>query len=357
MEHQRIRVGDLVFEREQMDDSVVQNKLLTFRNTHTRALCMCRSEGVEMYVGLRGGMCYLARLPGSASRHQPSCPSFDVVDDGDEDRQICHPDFPLQRVLPSFDLNTKSEPAVAASRSSAAVEKISLRALLLQLWRNAGLHRWYPAMHGRRHWNLVRYLLQKEAQSVLLGNVPLESRLLLPEVFRLSDEDAHRRQNIGFLDSLLSSRQTHSSRPLALLVGPIRSFQASKFGTRLQIRHLPETVFYLDESLSQSITHQYLFEITGIGRESKDEVMAILLVDKTSHGNYVAADCALMRISPEWLPLFSHAEKDLVANLVSSGRSFLLSALLPPHTSPIAYLTDLGEHVRPLFAGDSSFAA
>lgn len=35
MEHQRIRVGDLVFDREQMDESVVQNKLLTFRNTHT----------------------------------------------------------------------------------------------------------------------------------------------------------------------------------------------------------------------------------------------------------------------------------------------------------------------------------
>ena len=68
MEHQRIRVGDLVFDREQMDESVVQNKLLTFRNTHTRALCLCRSEGVEMYVGLRGGMCYLARLPGSTSR-------------------------------------------------------------------------------------------------------------------------------------------------------------------------------------------------------------------------------------------------------------------------------------------------
>ena len=353
---QLVRVGDLVFDRFTLDDAICQDALSRSRSMHSRAVCLCREDGVEMYVSLRGGALYLARLPGSAAKHHPTCPSFDVVEeDTDSDRCLLIPAFPLKRHVPSLDLNHKHEPCFAADggvRSVKTETPTDLRLLLLHLWRSAGLNRWYPAMRGRRNWSLIRYLLQKEALSILLKDVLLSDRLLLPEVFRSSEVESHKTLNIGLLETVLSANASSSFRNLALVIGSIRSFHASKFGSRLQIRHLPEAVFYLDDGLSKKVTDHCSFELMGVGRDSKDEVMAILLVDKTGGGNYVISDCAMMRVSPEWLPLFSNNEKSLVEYLVASGRAFLLPASLSP--SPVAYLTDTGEKACPLFIGTSS---
>lgn len=359
---QLIRVGGLTFDREKSASGVYQDALRAARSSGVRAHCLCSQSGVGMYIGLRSGTLYIAKMPGTGRQHHTSCPSFDVDGDlageaMDGDRIALSADFPLTRRAWPTSISLAENISVDATLPprklpSVPTKKTSLEGLLRLLWSQAELNRWVPRMAGKRGWGLIRHLTCREASTISLSGIPLETRLFLPEVFRADQQEEHRERNLGELDRLLPIPDARSHREhYAIVIGIAKNYRPSKFGCKLQLKHLPETVFYIDGRLARCLTEKQTFELLAIGREQLDHVLTAMLVERTEKGHFIVADMALIRMTKEWLPVYNAHEAELINYLVGYSRSFVrvadTRAVNAP--APVVYLTDTGDSATPLF--------
>jgi hypothetical protein len=233
-----------------------------------------------------------------------------------------------------------------------SVKKTSLNNLLRLLWSQSELNHWVPRMEGKRNWGLIRHLLSQEAATVFLSGVPLESRLFIPEVFRSSDIDKHRERNVGELERLLPIPEKHTDRKqFSIVIGIAKTYRSSKYGCKLVLKHLPETVFYLDARLARSITKTHTFELLAIGRAHTDPVLTIMVVERTENGNFAVVDLSFIRLTKEWIPANNAYEAELITYLVGRSRSFvsMSGSAGADLSAPAVYLTDVGIPPIPLY--------
>lgn len=348
---QMIRIHGRLVSREALVEPEWQEKLRQLGDTHGRAVCMCSPHAPEMYATRRGGRYFLARVPGSGGTHHPACPSFDV-DDVDEvtagDRTILRPAFPLyhdagsRNVAPALHKSPSSGSALNEAAST-------LDALLLHLWRKADFNRWLPRMAGKRHWDVIRRHIEEAATAYSLGKEALDEHLFLPTSFSKEKVDEHKTQNTDRLKALCSHSAGRNN--LALVFGIAKAYKPSLYGCQIQIRHLPEVVFYINQHLGNLVTRNYPFELLGFGREQAAEVLTLLLVEQSDRGNFNVVDMALMRTTSEFLPVKSSFESELISFLVSKGRSFIRPLLRKDEDAPqpVAFLTDAGPSVVPIY--------
>ena len=300
--------------------------------------CLCSPASPSMHIRHAHGKYHLVKTQFTGQHHHPSCPSFELDEHenlNDENAVIIHPSFPLTQIAKGQSLRDRLPPLQS---SGTPIQTESLRGLLQTLWVRAELHKWVPRMRGKRTWAIVRSRLLSAASEIALGRQRFSDHLYIPEPF---DSQASQKQIFDANQKLTALCAGDGlTRNLCLVLGIVKRFRESKYGTQVQLKHLPEPVFYLKEHQFSLLAKERPFEI-GQSAEQDGFLFAILLVDRSKTGYFNIVEIDLVRMTGAYIPVSSVFEEDLICKLVDEQRSFIRSFKENPEgPRTIALLTD-----------------
>ena len=307
--------------------------------TRAHPRCMCVHDGVPMYVARSArGKYFIKRMPNTGHQHHIECDSYEMpaglsgraemksafTEDADTGAMRLALSFPLSKRRPRAPAVTPNTANTHTSSPSAAAPKqLSLLALLHCLYEDAGLNKWSPVMNGKRRWYIVQKYLRLALDNKWAGTRPLEDVVYIPEPFNLEHKAAIEAKRAGFFASFESHDQ---SQPQGIVIGEVKTLQASKYDFKLTLKHMAESPLYLDEALYETAVRQYPAEIALLDcDDTRDHVFAICTFILTAKGNPKLTQVALMAVTEHWLPFEDRLERDLVYALVYKQRRFAKS--------------------------------
>jgi Protein of unknown function (DUF1173) len=331
---------------------------------------MCVAGGVEMYIAKHGDYA-IKRMPDTGPRHHPTCPSFEpepgtsglgellgeAIIEHSADQVELRTNFPISRMAGKGV--PRGEATADPTEVHAPRRRMSLRALLDFLYERAGFNRWYPAMEGRRNQGVLHKYLCEAARGVLLKGVALDERLYVPEPFRVECKDAigeRRRKKLALLMS-----PDHAMRfKMAILIGEYNGAEATSFGRRIIVKHMPDAPLYIDDTAWQRVERR-----CGAILHARDAdlarkprvVMAALIYAKREHV-YQVDRLAMTLTTDQWIPLEGLHELPLIEALQREQRVFMKPLMYnarPAAAFPNVLLLDCGNEPLPLHI-ESPFA-
>ena len=178
----------------------VQQLLAAAHTDRIRPLCLCRPDGVAMYVAKIGPDKYvIKRMPGSGLEHAHRCASYLPPEELSGLGQVLgsaiteEADSGLTAIKLGFRMSKAERAAptgagggvVVADSVAADPNRLTLRAVLHYLWQEADLATWSPGMDGKRNWRIVWWHLRQAARGKFTKGKPLATRLYVPEPFNV----------------------------------------------------------------------------------------------------------------------------------------------------------------------------
>ena len=149
----------------------VQQLLAAAHTDRVRPLCLCRPDGVAMYVAKIGPDKYvIKRMPDSGLEHAHRCASYLPPEELSGLGQVLgsaiteEADSGLTAIKLGFRMS-KAERAAPAGAGGGGVadsvaadpNRLTLRAVLHYLWQEADLATWTPGMDGKRNLKRPRF--------------------------------------------------------------------------------------------------------------------------------------------------------------------------------------------------------
>lgn len=272
---------------------------------------------------------FVARWPETGNLHHPECPSYDL----DSHTTAVHEcEDGVVEIRASFSLGngahsaaTKSVPHKTSAAHMAARQTLGLDGVLLELWRLAGLSKWFPKMNGRRSWGLARHLLTGAAIPVRIGTSCLADHLFVPENFHSNDAEHGQRQSATL-------RKTIADHGLALVVAPINLIEPSRFGYRIIFSHMRPLRMY----------SKTCFGIPAQRKSMRDGDRLIGIAIVGARGEHFQVhDMGLMSVTAHWLPYGNPQEAIILDDLVAANHKFLMRSTRP--AGEIAVVLEAGE--------------
>jgi len=328
-----------------------------------RPRCLCRAQGVPMYVARLGDGYIVKRMPQTGSDHAPHCPSFEpaasalglsallgsaIIEDPSTGATTLRLDFPLSVPL------ARTAPRGSASSSGTLMSRggrLSLRSLLHFLWDQAGLTRWQPDLQGRRTWGLVRQQLLHAAEQKIASGAALTSRLYIPEAFCLEyKEQITSRRRMSWASA---ARRPGHAQQLLLMVAELKELAAGRHGFRAVMRHIPDVAFALDETLYRSSVIRFADELALWNASDEIRMVAVAAFGLDEAGLPSVLALYLMSVTRDWLPVETALEWQLVDRLVRERRAFariLRYDVQRDTPMPCVALIDCGDPAPLLFA-------
>ena len=189
--------------------SQLEKLLAEVHSNKTRPLCLCRPKGVAMYIAHTGTRFIIKRMPNSGILHSPACESFEpppelsglgqvmgsaIVENPSSGQLVVKLGFSMAK-MPGRKPIEPGEGSTGGGGVKTDGTKLTMRGELHLLWEQAGFHRWFPAMAGKRNWKVIRSYLLNAAQNQFIQGQALSERLYIPEMFDkdFKVEIAHRR--------------------------------------------------------------------------------------------------------------------------------------------------------------------
>jgi hypothetical protein len=328
MDEQRYLINGRIFA---VQDPKLQEALARVHGTPARPRCLCIAEGVEMYVSKFKDF-VIKRMPETSAEHRPTCPSYElpasesglgevlgeaIIERGPKGVEL-RLAFPLtRRTGRSFAAaDPKSLGEVTVPRKT-----LSLRGLLHYLWQRAGFNRWYPRMHGKRsYWVLRKFLLQA-SEGVETKGLRLAERVFIPEGFSRDRmvEIARRREQ--FL-SILLARDADLRFEMMLAIGELKEFRGTTLGYHLILKHLPDLPLFLEHRAGERTKGIFEKELLAWSNGQVKLVVGCLIYAKQEHC-YQIESLSLMMVGAEWIPLAHAYEREVVDKLVAEERTFI----------------------------------
>lgn len=335
---------------------------------HQRPRCLCRpaGDGIEMYVARLMNGYIVKRMPNTGSQHATACPSYElpadlsglgqlvgtaIVENPATGETALKLDFPLSK-LPG---RSSQPPAASTSPNIASQgQKLSLRALLHYLWDQAELTHWHQGFTGKRNWAIVRRHLLSAATHKFARGSALQNRLYVPEVFSVEHRDPINARRLAEWTSALA----HPGKPsqLMLLIGEVKEIVPSRYGFRAVIKHVPDQAFAIDERLFRQLERRFSGELALWGAFDSIHLVMIGTFCVSSSGLPTIDSLSLVTFTPEWIPVDSPHEAQLVRSLVNCRRSFVKTLrynLCAGTSMASAVLTDLGDPFELYIATES----
>lgn len=317
--------------------------LATVHQQHGRPLCLCTRPGVPMYVALVNGRHILKRMPGTGSKHRPSCDSYESPPELSGLGEVAgaaiqeNPEDGSTTLRLDFAL-TKSPGRAAPVLTGAEKDtvrtdgrKLTLRGTLHFLWHQAGFDRWTPRMAGKRSWPVVRRHLLQAADAMVTKGARFGDSLFLPEAFNLERRDEIARRRGLKLAPLATT--TKGSRKLALLVGQVKQLTAD----RLVVKHLPDLSFLLNPDIRKAIDKHFAEPIKLWHAAPDSHLLVAATFGFTPTGVATVEQLTLMNVSAQWIPFEDTYELQLIQRLVDDGRAFIKGLRVNlPRSRPLA---------------------
>lgn len=367
MESQRFFIRGRILAAE---DPGLQDALAQIYDTPERPRCLCVQGGVEMYVA-KHRLFLVKRMPDSAQRHHPSCPSYepeltqsglgeligDSVIEHAPDAIELRVDFPLARTFgPPVPRGERAEPTeVKASR-----HRMTLRAVLHYLFERARLNHWVPAMEGKRNQGVIHKYLMEAAQDVTTKGIRLAERLYVPEPFSESAKAAiaeRRHAKLAVLHSPVDLPEEPPERDLqfkmVLVIGEFKAVEPAVQGRKVWVKHMPDTPLLVDGKAWERAERLYGEVLEGRDADCARKPRAVigaLIYARREHVYQIHA-LTLMLVSDQWIPIEALHELPLINALVDQRRRFVKPLRYDASTAsafPNALLLDAGELPLPL---------
>jgi hypothetical protein len=212
--------------RMEPEDTGFHDALAAAHASRHRPLCLCRPEGLQMYVARLGSGLILKRMPDTGGEHAADCASYEPPPEfsglGELTGSAIIEDLTagITALKLGFALSKggsrSNMPACGDVGDSVASDgsKLTMRGLLHYLWDQAELTRWQPAFAGRRSWAVVRKHLLLAAESKVARGRALHDELYIPEVFSVERRDDINARRI----SRWSQATSHAQRSRSLLL-------------------------------------------------------------------------------------------------------------------------------------------
>jgi hypothetical protein len=339
-----------------------------------RPRCLCMPDGVEMYVA-RHRVYVVKRMPGTGGQHHPQCPSYEpdaqqsglgelmgeaIIETalGNIELRV---DFPWVRIMgrgvAPGEPHDPGEVVVARRR-------MSLRALMHFLFERAGFNRWLPAMAGKRNQGvLCKHLLEAAAEMTVKGQ-PLAQRLYVPEPFSEASKAAAAQRR---RDKLAILRPRDGQSPLAVVLGEFKTCDATAFGRRVWIKHMPDAPLLIADRTWERARRTYAtyLEVHDADAGYRPHLVIAALIRAKREHIYEMDAMSLMLTSEHWIPVEGAHEIELIHALVEQQRRFIKPLRYDARNAagfPNALLIDAGPepvalHVVSAFADEKERAA
>lgn len=300
----------------------------------SRPLCLCKPDGVAMYIAKIGTSEYIIkRMPSTGTQHHIDCESYEVPSElsgrGELDDKAVQEDqatgvtslklgFSLSKITTSRSGSLST--SEGATTVTANTKKLSILSLLHYLYEESALNKWSPRMESKRSWFIIRkYLLEAAANKVSRRNQLSES-LLIPEVFKLDHKEEIEARRKQFMNKL---KTKDGKQPMGVLIGELKAIESARFGNKLIIKHMPGTPFYINEGLNKRINKVFDQELAFHAEDESIHLLVIATFLLSSSGNPTVDTMSLMTVDSNWLPFENINEKELNERLSTDKRHFI----------------------------------
>ena len=314
----------------------VQQLLAAAHTDRIRPLCLCRPDGVAMYVAKIGPEKFvIKRMPDSGLEHTPRCASYLPPEELSGLGQVLgsaiteEADSGLTAIKLGFRMS-KAERAAPAGAGSGGVadsvaadpNRLTLRAVLHYLWQEADLATWTPGMDGKRNWRIVSWYLRQAARGKFTKGKPLATKLYVPEPFNVEKktEIAARR-----LSAWAPLQQHGSGQQFMMLIGEYKAIVPARFGHKLLVRHLPDAPLMVDDTLLARLNKRFGDELELWQNNDDGHLMVIATFSVGRAGLATAEEISLVMTDRNWLPYESLLDKLLLDAALDARRRFTKS--------------------------------
>lgn len=313
-----------------------------------------------MYVARAGDRYVIKRMPDSGSSHQLACPSYEsplelsgigevmgtaIQTNPNDGTTSLKFDFSMSRNGGSG--RGQAARGHVADQVRADGAKLTLRSVLHFLWSEAGFHKWFPAMAGKRSWSVIRKHLMAAAQDKVVKNARLSDLLYIPEPFTVEQKDAIQGRRAALFKQ--AEKSDSGNRQFMLLVAEVKEIGEARFGKKLIVKHVPDCAFLLHEDIAKRLATRFAGELEMWSAMNDVRLVALGTFSVSANGIPAIEAITLMLTTEQWIPVESGAEKSLVDRLVAEKRQFekglrynlavdkiIASAVLVDTASPVA---------------------
>lgn len=315
----QFRIGGSLYSE---DAPELQEVLAAAYERRERPLCVCRGDGLPMYIARIGSLYAIKRMPLSAGEHDSSCASYEspyelsglgalmgsaIQLDPKSGMAALKLDFSLSKIV-SRAASPQTGPE--ADSISGEARKLSLRGLLHYLWHEAELTVWTSLWAGKRHWWNVQWHLREAAKQMIVKGRPLAETLYVPEAFRAEKKEAIEKRRAEALAPVASTGS--GPRKLMIVVGEVKDFEAARVGQKLVIRHMPGFPFMVDDDLHRRLRARFEREFSLWEADDRSHLMTIATFGLNPAGLAVIEEIAVMVVNESWIPYDSIHERKLV---------------------------------------------
>ncbi|MEV5003926.1 DUF1173 domain-containing protein [Nocardioides sp. LML1-1-1.1] len=314
----------------------VQQLLAAAHTDRVRPLCLCRPDGVAMYVAKIGPDKYvIKRMPDSGLEHAPRCASYLPPEGLSGLGQVLgsaiteEADSGLTAIKLGFRMS-KAERAAPTGAGSGAVadsvaadpNRLTLRAVLHYLWQEADLATWTPGMDGKRNWRIVSWYLRQAARGKFTKGKPLATRLYVPEPF-----NAEKKTDIAArrLSAWAPMQQHGTAQQFMMLIGEFKAIAPARFGHKLVIKHMPDAPLMVDDKLHDRLHKRFGDELELVRANEAGHLMVIATFSVGRAGLATAEEISLVMTDERWLPYESLRDKLLLDAALNARRRFTKS--------------------------------
>lgn len=313
-----------------------QQLLATAHADRVRPLCLCRPDGVAMYVAKIGPDKYvIKRMPDSGLAHSHRCASYLPPEELSGLGQVLgsaiteEADSGLTAIKLGFRMSKAERAAPTGSGSGGVADsvaadpnRLTLRAVLHYLWQEADLATWSPGMAGKRNWRIVSWYLRQAARGKFTKGKPLATKLYVPEPF-----NAERKAEIAArrLSAWAPVQQHGTSQQFMMLIGEFKAILPARFGHKLVIRHLPDAPLMVDDTLLNRLNKRFGDELELWKSNEDGHLMVIATFSVGRAGLATAEEVSLVMTDRNWLPYESLADKLLLDTALDARRRFTKS--------------------------------
>ncbi len=298
-----------------------------------RPLCLCRKPGVPMYIAKIAGRYYIKRMPNTGAHHNPACESFEPPPELSGLGEVMgvaikeNVDSGITTLKLDFSLTKRggrNAPTPSAGETAKVVEgdakKLTLRGVLHYLIEQAGFNRWHPGMIGKRNWSVFRRYMLDAANNKETKGMQLSDVLYMPESW-----SSDRKEEIESRRRALFSKIAAETNPRKLLiaVGEFKHFDDARYGVKLVLKHMPDTIFLVDESLHKKIKTSFQNELDFPQMFNNSHLLAIFTFGVRESGIADVQEITFINLTEHWLPFENANEKILIDKMVEARRSFV----------------------------------
>lgn len=326
------RIGDEIIDKDSDD---FNNVLASVYRSKNRPICLCRGNGIEMYVVHIGEKFYIKRMPDTGGDHDAACGSYEppaelsglgevmgsaIIESADLGTTALKLDFSLKKIAGK---TAPEQGDGGADSVRTGGSKLTLRGLLHYLWEEAGFQRWSPSMSNKRNWAVIRKYLLHAAEHKSTKGCNLTDILYIPEPFVLDRKDAIAQRRAAQLARVAQSSGQTGPRKLMLLIGEVKEIGPSRYGHKLVVKHLPDFAFMLNEDLHKRLDKRFETELSLWDSVEGVHLIAVATFGVNKAGVASIEEIGLMVTTENWIPFESRADKSLLDVLTQDGRRFL----------------------------------